>query len=341
MNDPGTAIIRNQHLLEACLKDAGAAVPPAEFCAIVSSYFHAVEARYYDSFHGEIFASATEARWHEALDAAGRYLGSGLRVLDIGCGTGFEAGVVIDHLGPGRIEAIVCADPSRDMLAACERKLAAFGVEKAFLCADVSGVPRGGGGFNLIVTNSVVHHVFELPEFFARIDELAAPGALYVTGHEPAAAYYTNDAMLWWNRLFNRSRRVRLNLSGRRLARRLAAAAAGLRPRQPGITEIVNEQLLRHRHASKPLPANAIRKLVDIHVPLSSGDYPWGEPGFSPESVVRDHLPGWTAAFSRTYHHIKAPSTSLSALWRAIGRRLERRYPACGSDIIMAFVKTR
>ena len=332
-------LLRNQRLLEECLRQAGAAEPPAEFCAIVSSFFHAVEARYYDNIHREIFASATEARWHEALDAAGRHLGSGLRVLDIGCGTGFEAGVVLDRLGRARVESIVCADPSQEMLAVCERKLAAFGGEKAFLCAGVSGVPRGARGFDLIVTNSVVHHVFDLPDFFARIDELAAPGALYVAGHEPAALYYTNNAMLRWNRLFNRSRRIRLNLSGRRLARRLAAAA-GLRPRPPGITEIVNEQLLRNRHASKPLPSNAIRKLVDIHVPLSSGEYPWGEPGFSPESVVRDYLPGWTVAFSRTYHHIKAPSSSLSARWRAVARWLEQRHPACGSDIIMAFVKT-
>jgi SAM-dependent methyltransferase len=324
--------------LEVQLQQAGATIPAGEFCAIVSNCFHVVESRYYDRVHGEIFASATEPAWHEALEAVLSRLGRPLAILDVGCGTGFEAEVVLRHVGPARIRKIVCSDPSPEMLGGCRRRLSAFECDQAFLCSDISRVPPEPQGFDLIVSNSVVHHVYDLPGFFARLDTLAAPGAVYVAGHEPAAAFYENEAMKRWNRLFNRSRRIRLNLSVRRLARRLATAA-GFRQREPAITDLVNGQLLRDGYAVKPLAANAIRKMVDIHVPLSSGQYPWGEPGFSPDEIVKTYLPGWAAVFAKTYHHIKAPATSLSAPWRAVARRLESRYPDCGSDIIMAFAK--
>jgi hypothetical protein len=106
------------------------------------------------------------------------------------------------------------------------------------------------------------------------------------------------------------------------------------------ISDKVNSRLIADGYITVPLAANALHKMVDIHVPQSTGEYLWGRPGLSPEVILSEYLPNYISIFSTTYHYIKAPLNLLGFYWRHVNNRLKERYPDGGADIIMAFRKT-
>src|SRR6266571_3537364 len=106
------------------------------------------------------------------------------------------------------------------------------------------------------------------------------------------------------------------------------------------ISDKVNRRLVADGYITVPLAANALTKMVDIHVPQSTGEYLWGQPGFSPETILSEYLPNYTSIFSTTYHYIKAPINLLGFYWRHVNNRLKERYLGGGADIIMASRRT-
>jgi ubiquinone/menaquinone biosynthesis C-methylase UbiE len=115
---------------------------------------------------------ATLAAWHAALRAAEPHLPKRLRVLDVGCGTGFASITVLRTLGTERVDQLVCIDPSPHMLAICEGKLAPFSCDKHLHAKDIAQLLDQKPAFDLIVTNSVLHHVFDLGAFLRHLDRV-------------------------------------------------------------------------------------------------------------------------------------------------------------------------
>jgi len=333
------ASLMNQHLLEDYLRHVGATLPAEEFCKVVSDYYHEIESVYYDQVHQEIFENETVVAWRAALQAAKPFLPNRLRVLDIGCGTGFAAQTVLQTLGSDRVDQMVCIDPSQHMLTICERKLALHPCAKRFLHANIAQLLEQNSGFDLIVSNSVLHHVFALGVFLRDLDRALAPGGIYICGHEPSERHYKITEIKKWNRRFNWYMRLRGALKVKRTLKR-ALSGMGIIARATNLSEKVNESLLAEGHATTPLAANAIQKMVDIHVPQSYGEYLWGQPGFSPETLLIQYLRCYTTIFNATYHHLKAPFHLLGCYWRHVNNRLKRDYPDGGADIIMAFRKS-
>ena len=331
--------LMNQHLLEDYLRQVGATLQAEEFCKVVSHYYHEIESGYYDQVHQEIFEDETVGAWRAALQAAAPHLPKRLHVLDIGCGTGFAAQTVLQTLGSDRVEQLVCIDPSPHMLNICEQKLTPYPCVKRFQHMDIAQLLEEKPVFDLIVTNSVLHHVFDLGAFLRHLDRALAPGGVYICGHEPSARYYTIAEMKQWNRRFNSYLRIRRGLKVKRMLKRLLSDM-GLIARGVSISDKVNSRLVADGYITVPLAANALHKMVDIHVPQSTGEYLWGRPGFSPEAILSEYLPNYTSIFSATYHYIKAPLNRLGFYWRHVNNRLKERHPDGGADIIMAFRKT-
>ena len=329
----------NQHLLEDYLRQVGATLQAEEFCKVVSDYYHEIEAGYYDQVHQEIFEDETVVAWRGALKAVEPHLPGHLRLLDIGCGTGFAAQTVLQTLGNDRVEKLVCIDPSPHMLNICEKKLTHYPCDKRFQHADIAQLLEERPVFDLIVTNSVLHHVFDLGEFLSHLDRSLAPGGVYICGHEPSARHYLVPALKTWNRRFNSYRRVLRALKPKRMIKRLLSGIGAL-AREETMVDKVNGRLLSGGYIKAPLAANALHKMVDIHVPQSTGEYLWGRPGFAPEAIVREYLPNYSVVYSTTYHHLKAPLHLLGSYWRNVNNRLKARYPDGGADTIMAFRKT-
>lgn len=160
------------------------------------------------------------------------------RLLDIGTGTGR----MLELLGP-RAETATGVDLSREMLALARARLAEAGLGRCALRqADMTRLPFGPAGFDLIILSMVLHYADDPPEVLAEAARVLAPGGtLAIIDLAP----HRDDALV------------------RRLAHRwpgfpapqLAAwlAAAGLAPR-PAV--VVPGPLAVHLHlAARPVPA--------------------------------------------------------------------------------------
>lgn len=105
----------------------------------------------------------------------------GLRVLDLGCGTGRHS----LWLAAGGA-AVTAVDFSQRMLDEARGKPGAEQVR--FVCHDLhSPLPFDGGEFDLVVSGLVLEHLRELDAFFAEVRRMLRPGGrAVITGMHPA-----------------------------------------------------------------------------------------------------------------------------------------------------------
>jgi ubiquinone/menaquinone biosynthesis C-methylase UbiE len=112
-----------------------------------------------------LFARLLEARGsqpHQArlrrgfLSLAG--VGAGMRVLDVGCGTGVVTRDVAERVGPGG--AVVGVDPSRALLAVARRRAKAWpGARPTFRHGDGLALPFAPASFDVSLAVTVLLHV--------------------------------------------------------------------------------------------------------------------------------------------------------------------------------------
>src|ERR1051326_2504381 len=120
----------------------------------INLIYHSFDADHYDSDIAEM-RRTWPALWDEML----RQLppGRSWRVLDFGCGTGFEAGQVLRRLG-GKLYSLVAYDQSVQMLDKARSKI---GDPRVILTTDKSDI-KDRAPFDLLITNSVLHHLPEI-----------------------------------------------------------------------------------------------------------------------------------------------------------------------------------
>lgn len=304
------------HFAEELAAPYGPAVPVAELVVRLNRIHHGFEAQTYDAAHAEIFEQLPGV-WARMAGVAGELLRGreSLRVLDYGAGTGFAAAQVADRLKGARI---TCYDPSPEMLAVCQQRL---GRDAEYTLDEPEG------RFDLLLTNSVLHHLPDLEGFCRRAGRLAA-GGVWIAGHEPNQAYYLNEECLalaararqaW--RLYRLVRPARLmEVAKRRLG--FAKPAGELTARRA-----VEEGLFARRP-----PAVVIDRLVDFGVAhdrgeaLSGRGLDWGR--------VLEWLPeGSGIRFRESYNYL-GPLYSPAMERRYAGEieRLRKRYPDCGAN---------
>ena len=325
---------------EAVLKDylasVGAKLPPMEFIEVTSNLYHKFEAAAYDSRHSEIFDSPLSASWQNILKRINESPRQALSVLDIGCGTGFATKQVLAGIGAEKIQKIVCADPSKEMLIECKNALSAYPVEVEYLEATIDDLSNRVNQFDIVVCNSVLHHVFELEAFLDIVARLVKPGGFYIVGHEPAASAMQNAEIQRYTRLFRNYSRVRKNLNLRRLASRLKRRLLKTGGTKT-ILEKVNDELLSGSYIKTKLDPLAITKMVDIHVPtMASHNFSWGFLGLEPKWIAKELE--FDLLLTESYNHLKHIPAS-DAFWQGINRSLAEKYPQQGVDFIALYQK--
>jgi ubiquinone/menaquinone biosynthesis C-methylase UbiE len=299
------------------------------FIPMISNLYHAAESEHYDQVHRELDDAADA--WLSCFDAIGHELPRPLRVLDVGAGTGFASALVLDSLGP-RIRHLVCLDPSAAMLAKAQARLANRPTKIDFVVGDVDCLEATQPRFDLILTNSVLHHVPDVPHFLSRIRTLLTDGGIYVAGHEPCREFFSHVELRRWTAIYRRWRRVRHFLDPRAYLRRLRPAAS-----DPSITETVNHALLEQGVIAQPLSTEDIRALIDIHVPSTAAPTPdWALPGLSQDEMLAEGLRGCVSRFTTSYSHIKDARVKMGPGWRAVDRWLRRRFPMHGANFLLA-----
>ncbi|MBC8125530.1 MAG: polyketide synthase dehydratase domain-containing protein, partial [Gloeobacteraceae cyanobacterium ES-bin-144] len=134
-----------------------------------------------DQFYGDgLVTSPWLAAIGRAVEEAARHLpeGRGLRILEIGAGTGGLASQVLPLIERG-VHSYIFSDISAAFFPAARQKLAAF-PEVEFITFDLekSGVDQklDTGGFDIILGTNVIHAVSDVRDALRNIHELLAPG---------------------------------------------------------------------------------------------------------------------------------------------------------------------
>ena len=110
--------------------------------------------RAYDRFVDLLFFGRRRATFESLVAAAG--VQPGQRVLDVGCGTGYFASVLADHVGPHGL--VLGVDASAEMLDYARRTRARPATCQFELgTAEALGVPDGH--FDVVVSSLVMHHL--------------------------------------------------------------------------------------------------------------------------------------------------------------------------------------
>lgn len=228
----------------------------------LNQIYHRFEAASYDQNHSEIFEQLPSL-WMQMVERCQSQLeslGRPLRILDYGCGTGFAASQMISLLRQDRIEKVTCYDPSPEMLKKCEDRF-----QNSFSVELLNTFPEGCQ-FDVLLTNSLLHHLPDLTGFVQAVPKFIVPGGLWFAGHEPNRNYYLNPECTSFSASLRRQKKLKQLKSPSTVAHyvlsRLGLAEGGLNKR---VAEVAFQEGL---FSIKP-SSLTIERLVDFAVPHS------------------------------------------------------------------------
>ena len=303
----------------------------------VNEVFHDVEGAAYADVHPEIFAGESE-RWDEIARSEVAPLPRPLRVLDVGCGTGFVAGRVAPVLNG--TDTIVCADLSQAMLDACRSTLAGAGHACRFEFVKLDGrtLAQADRSCDVVTMNSVLHHLPEPGVILREVDRVLKPGGRFIVAHEPNRRFYVSRQM-----------RARAALLGTVLAPRRAAGAL---LRRAGVMRLAHRVLRRRHHGQvlaevnrrlceagvvpAPLTQDQLTAIVDVQSPTAGGWHPGR--GIDIKALAAAHLPNFDCRLV-TYDHLGSGTAAARGLIGAYGKRLARKRPGDGATLLAILTK--
>jgi SAM-dependent methyltransferase len=320
--------------LKELMARCGATQAPEAFVRAVSNAYHELQASVYDRLHLEARNLVTReaAPMIDALDLPAK-----ASVLDIGCGTGFASGLILQRVG-ARVEKLVCADVSAHMLEMCRRKFDGDG-RVSYLRMDSRELRDRGEAFDLVVTCSVVHHVTDLESFFDDITALVADGGHYLMLDEPSASFQRNPECADLARRYAAHARARRRLRFLDPAAYASKLARLLRREKPFSVDAVNALLLEKNIIRHSLAPVEIGRLVDVHDPVNEPNLLFrGAGSFALEDMATRYLQAFQLARVHSYGFLGYVDESLASRpWREEARELARRFPSCGSTICSAW----
>lgn len=298
--------------------------------------YHEHEASRYESTHPEIFEQLPSL-WREMITDFGRLHRPGdgpLRILDFGCGTGFEARQCLESWEK-HVERIICYDPSESMMEQCRRTLAPWRSQVEYV-TDVEKLSMYSG-FNLLLTNSVLHHLLDPVAAIRDLEALLTPDAVWLCGHEPSRRFVDNAecyAALSAYRGRDRWRRV---LSPRRSARWLL--------RRLGFAELPEDYAARRAFETSMFerrpPARLVNQLVDFHV-VTTEEKLGEAKGLDFRTLQMAFSGEWDLVWHRTYSFLGPYySGRLPEPWRKKAKRLAEMYPDDGANSCLVWRRFR
>lgn len=294
-------------------------VPIKSLVEQINQIYHSFDACHYDREHPEIHQQLPPI-WAEMMQQLPQK--ACWRIVDLGCGTGFEAQQTLQTLGPD-VESLIAYDPAPEMLDHCKQRLQ--GSPQVTFCAQLEEI-RVHGPFNLLLTNSLLHHLPNIQETLSSLLPSLKTGAFWLAGHEPSSRFYRNPECVRFVADYARHRE--------RAKWFEPSAYFGKLSRVFGKHPLsVTAKAALERGLFKKLPsAFALDRLIDFHVAHSPEEAAEGR-GLDFEVMQSDLHPAWQMRWVKSYAYfgsfnpMKAPRT-----WQERGRQLAQRFPLDGAN---------
>ena len=305
----------------------GPRVPIDTLVVELNRLYHSFEATDYDNTHPEVHEQLPPF-WSQMIQTVmSDSKNKAWNVLDFGCGTGFEAGQILEKLGPSRIRSLTCYDPSPEMLERCRVKIGSRMASVRF-CTKLDEVMNVSEPYDLVATNSLLHHLPSAGGIVRQLEPAISKDAWWLMGHEPSGRFYRNDECF---RAFNRYQR---GVRWRKLASPRACCRSLQRLLRLGDypAESTANAAFKEGLFAKLPSASAIARLVDFNVPHSAQEATGGR-GFDFEDMGSDLTSVWQLRWVRSYAFMGSfAENRLPAKWRSISERLGAKHPLDGAN---------
>jgi hypothetical protein len=299
----------------------GAVARPADFVAAVVDAWRAVEAVTEAEVQARFRATRAYRNFRGALRLAAR---SGARVLAIGFGRGFG----------GRSSAYA-ASVAREVFSSAEIRE----IDRLDVTPETLSDPRPP--YDIVVTHSLLHFVYEFRPFCRLIRQLVAPGGAYVMANEPNARFWSNAECVRRMREAaasqSRSNRLRKFVDPARYWGRIRRFGR----RKPCSSERINGILRERFHLTASLTPKEIVRLIDPYLPDGyPGVSPIGGDGISWAALAEGPLSGMELQNVVTSGYVlRGNPDVVPERWRAIDERLASQYPQDGCSFTAVWRK--
>ena len=129
-----------------------------------------------------------------------RELRPGERVVDVGCGAGFDTVLAADQVGPGG--RVVGVDMTAQMLAKARRTVSELGLDRVEIREGLAeALPVDDGWADVVISNGVINLCADKAAVFAEILRVLRPGGVLqfadIANGNPVPAAAMRDIDLW------------------------------------------------------------------------------------------------------------------------------------------------
>lgn len=265
---------------------------PQIFHQYINIVFHNHEARRYDQIHKEMWESLPlqyELLIND-LNKSHRQF-NGLRLLDIGCGTGLSSELLLRTSLGASINEITLLDTSSEMLKTAKNRL--LYRDKAVKVVE-GEVQKLDGRFDVILISSVLHHIPDYTSFLKQVSALQNENGILMVIHDPLKESIESETYQF--RCKQYMSYLEQNPISRSIFKRGIQKIARMLSKENYIHK-VNKELISKNIIREPLTETELWSVTDIHVeglPYSS------KTGISKSNMINS-LPDYQLVNFRTY----------------------------------------
>jgi SAM-dependent methyltransferase len=325
--------MNNVKFIETLVQQYRPQLPFDQLVIEMNRIYHRFEAGIYDRQHPEIYEQLPPI-WKEMSKKITEYFGlKVLRILDFGCGTGFEAQQLLQNIPVSNIAALTCYDPSPEMLEKCRTKITPL-YPDAMFCSSLEEALTSNAPYTLLLTNSVLHHLPDVPSTIRNLLPLLDSNAMWLAGHEPSVRFYKNIECVTNLKAFEAylQKRWRPHSNLYQLLKRIIR-------RESNLYTKTAQELVRMGLFKRQPPAEVIDRIVDFHVAHSTEEISVGR-GFDFSALQQDFQASWKLVWSKTYSFM-GPfyERRRKGRWADSCQELARRFPNDGANFCTIWQK--
>ncbi len=289
----------------------------------INEIYHDWEAKYYLERHPEIFKQERN-NWQKF---ASKFFTSerAKRILDVGCGTGFVPQVIGRYLT--KDDEFFCSDISSDMLETAKDNLSKNGYINKFyfLKGSIEELNFEPESLDIVIINSVLHHLPDIEIFFKESNRILKPGGKLIIFHEPNKKFFQHSFLrnnfLLLQYIKNTVFKFRKNLRGR----------VSDKKEKEDIFDYINKILKQEELISKDLDKTEIKQFVDYGSPTASGKID-KDRGFDINEIQQQYLTNFSILEFTTYNYLCKINHRSNLILTLYNYLLSRFWPKSGSS---------